>query len=81
MHFRPTSTENKRWVHFLNVFLNLAGPEGLDKKNFKIETQGIKAQDKNNIISNRIDVSVLVIDCYQGFCHFISSQQYSQMSC
>jgi hypothetical protein len=26
-------------------------------------------------------VSVLIIDCYEGFCHFIGSQQYSQMSC
>jgi hypothetical protein len=27
------------FVHFLNVFLFLAGPEGLGIKNFKIETQ------------------------------------------
>jgi hypothetical protein len=30
---------NEHWVHFLNVFLKKADPEGLGKKNFKIETQ------------------------------------------
>ena len=30
---------NKYWVHFFNFFLFLAGPEGLSRKNFKIETR------------------------------------------
>jgi hypothetical protein len=30
---------NKHRVHFLNIFLFLAGPEGLGEKNFKIRTQ------------------------------------------
>ena len=29
----------ENWVRFLNTFLFLAGPEGLGKKNFKIETR------------------------------------------
>jgi hypothetical protein len=29
----------RNWVHFLNVFLFLAGPEGLNIKNFKIWTR------------------------------------------
>jgi hypothetical protein len=29
---RQTTAQNKYWVHFLNVFLFLAGPEGLNKK-------------------------------------------------
>jgi hypothetical protein len=36
------NADNNHWVHFLNIFLFLAGPEGLERKNFKIETQSIK---------------------------------------
>jgi hypothetical protein len=42
----------------------LAGPEGLAKKTSKFGLKESKAQDKNNIISNRMDVSVLIIDSY-----------------
>ena len=43
------------------------GPEGFYKKTSKIGLKESKAQDENNIISNRIDVSVLIIDCYQDY--------------
>ena len=43
---------------------NGAGPEGPGKKTSKLGLKESKAQDKNNIISNRIGVSILVIDCY-----------------
>ena len=61
-----------------------SGHRGTRQKNFIIRAQGSKAQDKNNknnIISNRTEESGLIIDCYQGFCHFIVLPQYSQMSC
>jgi hypothetical protein len=32
----------------LNVFLKKAVPEGLDRKNFKIETQSTRSERRNN---------------------------------
>ena len=34
----------RNWVHFLNIFLFLVGPEGLGRKNLKIGTQRIKSK-------------------------------------
>jgi hypothetical protein len=41
----------------------LAGPEEPGKKTSKFGLKQSKAQDKNNVISNRIDMSVLITDC------------------
>jgi hypothetical protein len=65
----------------VTVLIEKEGPEGSGGKTSKFGLKESKAQDKNNIISNRIEVSVLILDCSEGFCHFIGSQQYSQMSC
>jgi hypothetical protein len=40
-------TTSKHWVHFLNIFLFLAGPEGSGRKNFRKETQCVS--DTNEI--------------------------------
>jgi hypothetical protein len=48
------------------------GPEGLGRKNFKIRTHGIKSRDENDIVGNRIDISVLIIDSYQKANAFVA---------
>ena len=37
------------WVHFLNDYLFLAGPEGSGRKTFKIETQLVTQDEKFKI--------------------------------
>ena len=56
------------WVHFLNVFLFLAGPEGLGRKTFKIWTRYESAARNENHGSIILCVAVLVIDCYSYRC-------------